>query len=183
MPDTATPALISVELRSVEALIEAAEGALLEKRIDEATAFRLYEGAYALPRRVPLRIELLVDPADLSREATVRAAVRGHFELDVAARTRELSRLFSHARTATLVGLVFVVILLAIANAIDAESPSRIARGFRESFTIFAWVAMWRPAELWLYEHWPIRRRRALARRLAAAQVKLVARTAVVGLA
>ncbi|MCX9157455.1 hypothetical protein OPU71_15105 [Niveibacterium sp. 24ML] len=183
MPDNATPILISVELRSVDALLAVEGSALLEKRIDDATAFRLYEGAYPLPRRAPLRIELIVDPADLSREATVCAALRGHFELDYAARTRELARLFAAARTATAVGLVFVVILLAIANAIDAESPSQLARGIRESFTIFAWVAMWRPAELWLYEHWPIRRRRALARRLAAAPVKLVPRAAVVGLA
>ena len=35
-----------------------------------------------------------------------------------------------------------------------------------ESLTLIAWVALWRPAELLLYEHWPVRRQRQLARRM-----------------
>jgi len=40
-----------------------------------------------------------------------------------------------------------------------------------ESLVIMGWVAMWRPAEIWLYEWWPIRARRRLLQRLAAAPV------------
>jgi hypothetical protein len=183
MADTSASSLIRVELRSLDALLTGGDSAILEKRIDETTARRLVEAAYTMPRGAEPQIQFIVDAAELSRQESVRAALRSHFELDVAAYTRELSRLFVAARTATAVGLIFVVVLLAIANSIDADSSSRLARGVRESFTIFAWVAMWRPAELWLYEHWPIRRRRSLARRLAVAPVKLVARSAVVGLA
>jgi hypothetical protein len=42
-----------------------------------------------------------------------------------------------------------------------------------ESLIIFAWVANWRPTEIFLYEWWPINRRRRLYRRLAAAKVEL----------
>jgi len=38
---------------------------------------------------------------------------------------------------------------------------------------IFGWVANWRPIEIFLYEWWPIVRRRNLYRRLAAAEVDL----------
>ena len=38
---------------------------------------------------------------------------------------------------------------------------------------IFGWVANWRPIEIFLYEWWPIVRRRNLYRRLAAAEVNL----------
>lgn len=42
-----------------------------------------------------------------------------------------------------------------------------------ESLLIFGWVANWRPIEIFLYEWWPIVRRRNLYRRLAAAEVDL----------
>ena len=49
-----------------------------------------------------------------------------------------------------------------------------MVKAVSESLTVFAWVAMWRPAELLLYEHWPVRRKRRLAQRLAQAEVVLV---------
>ena len=42
-----------------------------------------------------------------------------------------------------------------------------------ESLLIFGWVANWRPIEIFLYEWWPIVRRRNLYRRLSAAEVEL----------
>jgi hypothetical protein len=37
-----------------------------------------------------------------------------------------------------------------------------------ESFLILGWVANWRPLEIFLYDWWPIARRRDLYRRLSA---------------
>lgn len=42
-----------------------------------------------------------------------------------------------------------------------------------ESLVVFGWVAMWRPAEIFLYDWLPITRRRRLFRRLAAAEVEV----------
>jgi hypothetical protein len=41
----------------------------------------------------------------------------------------------------------------------------------RESLVIVGWVANWRPIEMFLYDWWPIARRRDLYRRLANAKV------------
>lgn len=67
-------------------------------------------------------------------------------------------------------------ILLACAQAIPDEA-GKLMLGVRESLTIFAWVAMWRPAELWLYAHLPERHWRRLARRLSAAKVRIESST------
>ncbi len=48
-----------------------------------------------------------------------------------------------------------------------------ITRVIQESLIIFGWVANWKPIEIFLYEWWPIARRRNLYRRLAGAAVKL----------
>jgi hypothetical protein len=52
-------------------------------------------------------------------------------------------------------------------------APRPISRVIEESLLIFGWVANWRPIEIFLYEWWPIVRRRNLYRRLSAARVKL----------
>jgi len=52
-------------------------------------------------------------------------------------------------------------------------APRPIGRVIEESLLIFGWVANWRPIEIFLYEWWPIVRRRNLYQRLAAAQVDL----------
>jgi len=41
-----------------------------------------------------------------------------------------------------------------------------------ESFLILGWVANWRPLEIFLYDWWPIARRRDLHRRLSKAIVE-----------
>jgi hypothetical protein len=53
--------------------------------------------------------------------------------------------------------------------------PGRIATMLQEGFTIVAWVALWRPAELLLYDQWPIRSDIALLRRIETAEVHVVA--------
>ncbi|MBX3683238.1 MAG: hypothetical protein KF731_11380, partial [Thauera sp.] len=79
---------------------------------------------------------------------------------------------FRFARVSTAVGLLCVVVVLACAQAIP-EDAGKLMNGVRESLNIFAWVAMWRPAELWLYAHLPERHWRRLALRLGQATVSV----------
>ena len=46
-----------------------------------------------------------------------------------------------------------------------------IKRLVEESLVLLGWVANWRPIEIFIYDWWPIVRRRNLYRRLAAARV------------
>jgi len=47
--------------------------------------------------------------------------------------------------------------------------PEFLSRGL----VIVAWVALWRPAELLVYDHLPLRKQRKLARKAAEADVVL----------
>ena len=55
--------------------------------------------------------------------------------------------------------------------------PGRMATMLQEGFTIVAWVALWRPVELLLYDQWPIRSDIALLRRIESAEVHVAAAT------
>jgi hypothetical protein len=52
-------------------------------------------------------------------------------------------------------------------------APGPIGRVVEERLLIFGWVANWRPIEIFLYDWWPIVRRRNLYQRLSLAHVKL----------
>jgi hypothetical protein len=55
----------------------------------------------------------------------------------------------------------------------SALEEQRIGEVLRESLAIGAWVAMWRPLEIFLYDWWPIRSERKLYDRLSAMPVRL----------
>ena len=85
----------------------------------------------------------------------------------------DLSELFRVGRRSLSIG-VFVLIscLLAarLAGGYLIETPFQ--RLVEESFLILGWVANWRPLEIFLYDWWPIARRRDLYRRLSKAVVE-----------
>jgi hypothetical protein len=51
-----------------------------------------------------------------------------------------------------------------------------IGRALNEGLLILGWVANWRPLEIFLYDWWPLTRRRDLYRRLSNAKVLISAR-------
>ena len=102
--------------------------------------------------------------ASLSRFLAYRADVLG----------RELKEFFRIGRIALLVGLSVLSLCLAASQLIaDWASTSYFHRLVGESLIIVGWVANWRPIEIFLYDWWPLWRRRNLYRRLAAATVTI----------
>ena len=61
----------------------------------------------------------------------------------------------------------------------DEEDPGALGGGpyleiLREGLIIAGWVAMWRPIQIFLYDWWPIARRRRMLQNLSRAQVRVV---------
>jgi hypothetical protein len=54
-----------------------------------------------------------------------------------------------------------------------ALPQSALGQLLAEGIMIFGWVANWRPAEIFLYDVWAVRRRVGLYRRLAEARIEL----------
>ena len=148
------------------------DGALAGSALHPAVAETLIAQARRSADGVPLTVRFLSMDADGVSADRLAACVQGHFSRMAQHHTQQISDIFRFARVATVLGLFVVVVLLACAHAIPDEA-SKLMLGVRESLTIFAWVAMWRPAELWLYAHLPERHWRRLARRLSEARVLL----------
>jgi ABC-type dipeptide/oligopeptide/nickel transport system permease subunit len=87
---------------------------------------------------------------------------------------RDLNDLFRVGRISLMVGLTVLGLCLAVSRLIDATAgETYLGRFVGESLIIVGWVANWRPIEVFLYDWWPIVRRRNLYRRLAAADVTI----------
>ena len=94
----------------------------------------------------------------------------------------ELKELFRVGRLSLGVGVPILVMCLVSARlASEFLADSTIKRLVEESFLILGWVANWRPLEIFLYDWWPVARRRDLYRRLAAASVEVKPHTVPVG--
>lgn len=142
--------------------------ALREGELQPSVAEALILAARAASADARLTIRIVTP--DAAVPADIAPTLRAHFARMARHHEQQIRDIFRFARVSSLAGLLVVVVLLGCAQAIPDEA-SRIMLGVRESLNIFAWVAMWKPAELWLYAHLPERHRRDLAVRLSQASL------------
>jgi hypothetical protein len=85
---------------------------------------------------------------------------------------RDLNELFRIGRYSLLVGIATLLgcLVLSHLTARFFGSPP-LDNLVQQSFLILGWVANWRPLEIFLYDWWPIIRKRNLYRRLATATI------------
>jgi hypothetical protein len=134
-----------------------------EKDLDADAEEFIVSWARELPSNQPLRIV---------RE--LNAALTRYFNYRARVSSRELKELFRIGRRALAIGLTVLSLCVIASQTVAARMTSHpLGRFLDESLTIFGWVANWRPIEIFLYDWWPIVRRRNLYRRLSAAQVEL----------
>lgn len=125
-----------------------------------------------LPREAPIRIVVHL-PAE-AEAPDLQAAIRSFFAARAEGETRALRDLFRDGSRALLIALAVLWGCLFLAWQIGRRAEGGLLPEMaRESLTILGWVAMWRPAQTFLYDWLPITRRRRLFRRLARAEVEL----------
>lgn len=103
----------------------------------------------------------------------LRLAMAKYFAARSQSVQRDLNELFRVGRYSLAVGIATLMgclLLWRLTAQLINNSP--LDRLIQESFLILGWVANWRPLEIFLYDWWPIIRKRDLYRRLAAARIE-----------
>jgi len=147
-----------------------------ERDLDKDAEEYIVGWAREFPRNRTLKIivhapkdELQGDQAHQLDEALAR-----YFNYRAEVMARDLNELFRVGRRSLLIGVIVLAACVLMARAVTIELGSESIGGIlRESLIILGWVANWRPIEIFLYDWWPLARRRNLYRRLAAASVEL----------
>lgn len=146
-----------------------------EKDLDREAEEYIVGWARELPADRPFRLVVHFpdDQAQANLAQDLPEALGKYFAGRAAVIQGDLNELFRIGRRSLAIGVAILIACLLAANLVSgflADAPSR--RIVQESFLILGWVANWRPLEIFLYDWWPIVRRRDLYRRLSTAAVE-----------
>ena len=146
-----------------------------ERDLDDDAEEFIVSWARELPADQSLKIVVHLPEAQASRpEAHELAdAVTRYFSYRARIITLDLNELFHVGRRALAIGVTVLSLSVITGQTVANVAPGPVGRVIEESLLIFGWVANWRPIEIFLYEWWPIIRRRNLYQRLSAAEVEL----------
>jgi hypothetical protein len=147
-----------------------------EKDLDKDAEEFIVSWARELPRDRPFKIVVHMPEEQLAlpEAQDVRPAVKQFFAYRAQVMTLELKELFRIGRRSLAVGFTVLFLSVLAGQTIARKiEPRALGKAIEESLLIFAWVANWRPIEIFLYDWWPIVRRRDLYRRLGEAEVEL----------
>jgi len=156
-----------------------------ERDLDPKAEAFIVDWARELRRDAPLALVARVsrDAPSAEEIGALREGVREYFAHSADVTRARLRQLFRTGRWALLIGLAFVACANLIGDLIaNMVAGSHYGRFVHESIVIGAWVALWRPLEIFLYEWWPILGEARLYDRLSAMQVQVVGADAPEGL-
>lgn len=149
-----------------------------ERDLDPGAEEFIVGWAKELPRDANLALVVHVErPAgkvDEDDAGMLRNAVHEFFARRAAASIRTLRELFRRGRISLAIAMAFLAVAIGVVDRLAAYLPeSQLALVLREGTIILAWVALWRPVEIFLYDWWPIRAEARLFRRLSAMPVSI----------
>src|SRR5688572_18447617 len=136
----------------------------------------IIEEARACPRQNAILLTINLPANEIVSALGIRAAIASHFEHLRKKSEKDCLRTIHLGWRSLLVGFAFLILIFGLTQIGDRIIPEGgVAMMIRESLVILGWVAMWRPADLLLYEWYPFKRDATLFRKLANSEVQVVA--------
>ena len=128
--------------------------------------------------RFHITLHLQQPPAQPDSGNLAAEAIHHFFSYKAELARRQLRRLLSDGRTSLVIGLCFLAACTVAADAMGQIEDSDLTAIASEGLIIIGWVAMWRPVEIFLYDWWPLLRRRRIYQSLGGAHVGIAVATA-----
>jgi hypothetical protein len=147
-----------------------------ERDLDDDAEEYIVGWARELPRDQTLRIIVHVPRPEAESDTARRLeeSLQRFFAYRADVVGRDLNELFRVGRASLLIGLAVLGLCLAAGHFVTGRfGTGYLGRFVEEGLIIVGWVANWKPLEIFLYDWWPLTRRRNLYRRLAQAKVSV----------
>lgn len=165
---------ISIRLDTIDQLVEPCPPSSFRRRRlrEEAEQF-LIERVTALPKRTPAELLIFLPESEAPQAGFVVAAIHEHFNFLRVETEAKLKRMRRFGWRSFAVGIAFLAVAIAIVQLMKRYLPSGTLSSVAiEGLTILAWIALWRPGELLLYERYPLQRDARLFRKLEECEVR-----------
>ncbi|CAG9933372.1 hypothetical protein [Candidatus Nitrotoga arctica] len=167
---------IILQLQSVDQMLMLPESPFYPNRMlsPDAEEF-LAEEAATQPyhARVYLKVHLPSEAANRAHE--IESAIHKHFAYLKNKSERKLKQTLQLGWRSLLISIVFLSLLISLATfAAQLLPEGGLSITFREALVILGWVALWRPADLLLYEWRPFKREVNLFSRLEQCKVEII---------
>lgn len=164
---------LRVEISELRELFEVPAYDPLARRFEREPAIeRALEQLEAAP--LARTLEIVTAAPGTPSPDEVRAAIVAYCAAERREAERSVKLTRRRGRQALWIGLPVLAVCLAISGLSSSWSNAALASLISNSFVIAGWVAMWRPAELLLYDWWPFAQRARLLDRLARLEVRVV---------
>lgn len=171
-------AVIEIRIRRLEQLFESLDPApFCERTLHKDAERYIVDRASELPPRADLHLRIDAPGNVCVHSADAIDAIHRHFQFAHDQAEHGNRRRMQAGRVALIIGLAVMSMSLSVRAFLGSwlMSPSGAAVG--EGLLILAWVVLWRPAEILLFERWESRQERRLFARLAriAVEFRMVA--------
>jgi hypothetical protein len=177
MADRHAPTPIEVRVENLSQLFDTLDPFPFPERDLDSDAEEYIVGwARELPRDEAIKLIVHVASGKGSDQDTklIANALNRYFEYRAGIVSRDLNELFRVGRTALVIGLSVLALCLLVAQFTARQLGETPVSSFvQQSLIILGWVANWKPIETFLYDWWPLVRRRNLYHRLAQAEVEI----------
>ena len=171
------PSPIEVRVENISQLFDTLDPYPFSERDLDSDAEEYIVGwARELPRDAPISIVIHMPAAEVAKQdaKALTTALNRYFAYRAGIILRDVNELFRVGRIALLIGVVVLAFCLTVARlASGLFGDATFARFLQEGLIILGWVANWKPIEIFLYDWWPLLRRRNLYRRLSEASVEV----------
>lgn len=135
----------------------------------------MVEETESVPWKYEITVLVKAEEKDPAAEERIETAIHNHFLYSSRNADFSVKKIFVLGWKSLAVSFVFLMFMFVIAYAITTFLPDNtVMITFRELFIILGWVALWRPADLLLYDWREPKRRGKVSARLARTKIVYV---------
>ena len=164
--------IIQIRIRNLDQLFESLDPSPLRKRaLGRNVESYILDRVRKLPRHEPLQLLVYLPESLRAHVADMTEGIHEHFRVAHAQGEQRFRRRIRTGGITLGIGLAVLATSLGLRSLLG-DLDGQVAQGFGEGLLILGWVAMWRPIEILLYEHWESHLDHAMLDRLASAVVE-----------
>ena len=165
---------IVIPLTNVDQLVDACPPSpFRRRRLKEEAEQYLIERVNGLPGSAAVRLLITLPQTEAFKEDSVVVAIHEHFNCRRVEAEKQLARIPRFGWRSLGIALLFLAAAMLMVQLMKRYWPPVTAVFvLTEGLTVFAWVALWRPGELLLYEWYPFKRDARLFRKLERCEVR-----------